>query len=301
MSRKTKLRKNSISRSEVIPGYLFLLPNILGFFLFMFIPVMSSIVLAFAKWDGFNLPSFTGFNNILKLFRSSSFTISFFNTLKYSLGTVVLWVAVGFLLASLVNLKIRGLTMYRTFLYFPVITSWIAVSLVWLALLHPAWGPVNIFLTTLGISSPPQWLGSSKWALFTLILINSWKGVGVSMILYLAGLQSIPVNLYESATIDGANAFQKFIKVTIPMLTPTTVFVVITGIIGSLKSFDQVFIMTEGGPGRSTRVLALEIYEQAFVYYRFGYASAIALVLFIIILSVSLTIYRTGSRSWSHE
>ncbi len=283
-SLNNSLMQNNARRT----AYLFLLPNFLGFAVFTLFPIIAALGLCFVRWDFSTQMRFVGFGNFLRLFRDETFKISFYNTVYYTLISVPLTMVISLLLAVLLNKLVKGIKILRTVYFFPYITSMVAIAIVWNMLYNPSMGPINGFLRVIGVSNPPGWTATSAWAMPAIIIMSVWKQIGYYMVIYLAGLQGIPGYLYEAATIDGANSFQKFRYITLPMLTPTTFFVSIMLIIGSFKIFTQVMVMTDGGPGRATNVLVLYIYRQAFDYFRFGYASAIAMVLFLIVITITI-------------
>ncbi|MTI59740.1 MAG: sugar ABC transporter permease [Firmicutes bacterium] len=289
ISRKTnnkQLLKGINSKRRT--AYFFLLPNFIGFLMFTLIPVLAALFLCFVRWDSANPMRFVGIKNFIRLFRDQTFKISLWNTIYYTVVSVPLTMGISLILAVLLNKIVKGVKFLRTIYFFPYITSMVAVAIVWNMLYNPSMGPINSLLREIGIANPPGWTASSDWAMMAIILMSVWKQLGYYMVIYLAGLQGIPNHLYEAATIDGANAWQRFRYITIPMLTPTTFFVSIMLIIGSFKVFTQVMVMTEGGPGRASNVLVVHIYNQAFLYNRFGYASAIAMVLFLIVVAITI-------------
>lgn len=283
----SKKRKNKLRMRNTLTAYSFIAPNFIGFFIFTLVPVVFSLILAFMKWDSFSAPEFVGFKNFVKMWGDETFWISLTNTFKYTIGVVPLTLVCSLGLAILLNQKIRGMKFFRTAFFFPYVTSLVAIAVVWNMLFHPTMGPINGFLRHF-IENPPGWTSSSQWALTAIIIVSVWKGMGYYMILYLAGLQSIPKELYEAASMDGANKWKQFWNVTIPSLRPTTFFVTIMLIINCFKIFDLVQVMTDGGPGRATNVLVYQIYNEAFKKFNFGYASAIALVLFVIVLGITV-------------
>ncbi len=287
-SRKT----GSLTQANRITAYLFLFPNVLGFFVFTLIPILFAFGLCFVKWDFANPMEFIGARNFLRLFRDEGFQISFWNTLYYTVASVPLTIVSALGLAMLLYQKVKGMKWFRTVYFFPYISSMIAVAVVWNMLYHPTMGPINHLLKMIGITHPPEWTASVIWAMPAVILMGVWKQVGYYMVIYLAGLQSIPEQLYEAAIIDGVNPWQKFRYITLPMLSPSTFFVSVLLVINSFKVFDQILIMTDGGPGRATNVLVYYIYYQAFQYFKFGYASAIAMVLFVIVLIITFVQFR---------
>jgi multiple sugar transport system permease protein len=295
------LRRNTASvrrktLKQNLIAYSFILPNLLGFAMFTLVPMVFSLALAFMNWDGANVVTWAGLDNFRQLFRDDTFRIALVNTFYYVVGTVPPTMAASLALALLLNQSLRGRDFFRTTFFFPYVASLVAVAVVWNMLFHPAMGPVNQLLTALGVENPPRWTASVDWAMPTVILASIWKGMGYYMVIYLAALQGIPSYLYEAAEIDGANTWQKFRYVTLPMLTPATFFVSIMLIIASFKVFDLIMVMTGGGPGRATNVLVVHTYNTAFKEFRFGYSSAIALVLFAIVLVITIIQFRTEKR-----
>ncbi len=283
----TSKRKRAI-RTNLI-GYSFVVPNFIGYFVFIFLPVCFSFVLSVMEWDGSDVPmKFVGLKNFVKLFGDSTFQISLKNTLWYAVFTVPLTLVAALSVAILLNSKIKGIVVFRTAFFFPYVASLVAVGAVWNMLFQPEFGPINEMLRFIGIENPPKWCASTDWAMWVIIIVSVWKYMGYYMVVYLAALQGISKDLYEAAGIDGATGWKKIRYITIPMLTPTTFFVVIMLTIQCFKVFDLIYVMTGGGPGRSTNVLVNHIYNAAFVDYKFGYASASALVLFAIVLIITL-------------
>jgi multiple sugar transport system permease protein len=295
-SRKKITSKRRRVLKENLVAYSFILPNLLGFAIFTLIPMAFSLVLAFLHWDGANVISWAGLDNFKQLWSDETFRISLTNTFYYVAVTVPFTMAASLGLALLLNQPLRGRNFFRTTFFFPYIASLVAVAVVWNMLFHPAAGPVNQFLMSLGVENPPRWSASVDWAMPTVIMASIWKGMGYYMIIYLAALQGIPSVLYEAAEIDGANAWQKFRYVTLPMLTPATFFVSIMLTIASFKVFDLIKVMTNGGPGRATNVLVIHTYNTAFREFRFGYSSAIAMVLFVIVLVITIVQFRMERR-----
>lgn len=287
----------SVTNRNRIKGYAFLLPNILGFAVFTLFPVAASLLISFTDWDGFGKIRFIGLTNYLGIFSDEGFMISLKNSMIYTIFFVPLTLALALLVAIALNNGMKGVKLYRTAFFLPYISATIAVAVVWQLLYHPTLGPLNGFLKGIGISSPPQWLSSTKWAMTAVIVASIWKSTGYYMIIFLAGLQGIPKHLYEASDIDGANSFQKFRNVMLPMLSPVIFFTVIMGIINSFKVFDIVYALTGGGPARATNVLVYTIYDMAFGRYQFGPASAMAYVLFAIILIITAVQFR-GQKKW---
>lgn len=278
-------------------AYLFLLPNLIGFLIFTLIPILCSLALSVMEWDSSNPMVFVGLDNFKRLFTDDTFKISLWNTVYYSIFTVPLTMISALALAMILNQKLKGINIFRTVFFFPHVASLVAIAVVWNLLFHPTLGPINNILRAIGISNPPGWTASVDWAMPVVIIVSIWKSMGYYMILYLSGLQAIPRELYEAAKVDGANAFQRFKNITLPMLTPTTFFVSIMLTIACFKVFDLVSVMTNGGPGRATNVLVYNIYNTAFVNYEFGYASAISMVLFVIVLVITVIQFR-AEKKW---
>lgn len=293
----TSKQKKAVRTNLV--GYSFILPNFIGYFIFIFIPVCFSFILSVMKWDGSAAPmQFVGLENFSRLMGDSTFVISLKNTVYYAVATVPLTLVASLLIAVLLNSKVKGIVAYRTCFFFPYIASLVAVGAVWNMLFQPEFGPINELLKFIGIANPPRWTASQKWAMPVIIIVSVWKYMGYYMIVYLAALQGISKDLYEAAGIDGATGWKKLRYITIPMLTPTTFFVVIMLTIQCFKVFDLIYVMTGGGPGRATNVLVNHIYNTAFVDFRFGYASSSAVVLFVIVLVVTLIQFR-GEKKFS--
>ncbi|HEU4326141.1 MAG TPA: sugar ABC transporter permease [Roseiflexaceae bacterium] len=284
-------------RKQQLIAYSFILPNLLGFAAFTLVPMAFSLILAFMHWDGAKQIAWAGLENFAALLRDDTFRIALSNTLVYVGLTVPLTMAASLGLALLLNQPLRGRSLFRTAFFFPYVASLVAVAVVWNMIFHPSMGPVNQLLLWLGVEKPPRWSASVDWAMPTVIMASIWKGMGYYMVLYLAALQGIPAYLYEAAEIDGASTWQKFRFITLPMLTPTTFFVSIMLTIASFKVFDLILIMTGGGPGRATNVLVIHTYNMAFKEFRYGYSSAIAMVLFLIVLIITVVQFRM-ERKW---
>ncbi|MBO0461620.1 MULTISPECIES: carbohydrate ABC transporter permease [Enterococcus] len=283
----TKSASHKLKRKNTLIAWSFIAPNFIGFLIFTLVPVVFSLVLAFMKWDSFSTPEFVGLQNFTRMLSDDTFWISLKNTFLYTIGVVPLTLVCSLGLAILLNQKIRGVKFFRTAFFFPYVTSLVAIAVVWSMLFHPTMGPINQFLRVF-IENPPGWLSSSDWALTAIIIVSVWRGMGYYMILYLAGLQGISKELYEAAAMDGANKWKQFRHITVPALRPTTFFVTIMLVINCFKIFDLVQVMTDGGPGRATNVLVYQVYSEAFVKFNFGYASAIAMVLFVIVLVITV-------------
>ncbi len=278
----------------------FLLPSFIGFFLFILIPMFATLALAFTDYSGGFAFEWIGLKNFLIAFTSPEFINALVNTVKFTVVTVIAQILLGFVFAIFLNRKLFGRNFFRAVIFLPTILSMVAISLIFMVVLHPDKGPVNNLLLALGFAKIP-WLTSPGTALLTIMLVTIWQSFGYYMILFLSGLQSINPELYEAAEIDGANQWKQLLNVTIPMLSPTTFFCLIMAVINSFKVFDSVFVMTGGqlggGPAGSTTVLVFDIFQNAFAHYRMGYASAEAVVLLLIVLAVTVVQYR-GQKKW---
>lgn len=281
---------------EALTFYLFLAPWLLGFVLFTIGPILASAALSFTQYDIVTPPRAIGVANYHDLFASDRlFGVSLYNTGYYVLFFVPLQIALSLALALLLNLQVHGIPIYRTLFYIPSIVPAVANSILWIWIFQPQWGLLNYGLSLLGIEGP-LWLSSIEWSKPSLIIMSLW-GSGGAMIIFLAGLQGIPQHLYEAAELDGANRWRRFWHVTIPMLTPTTFFVLVLGVIGSFQVFTQAYIMTGGGPANSTLFYMLYLYRRAFVFQNMGYASAMAWILFVIIFLLTVVQF-AAARRW---
>ncbi|WP_030436879.1 carbohydrate ABC transporter permease [Actinoplanes subtropicus] len=281
-------------------GWSFLLPNFAGFAALTLVPVALLFYYAFTSWNVFGGAEWTGLDNFRQLSHDHSFRTALTNTVYYTVFHIPLTLVAALGLALLLNRKLRGVAFFRTVAFFPYITSIVALAQVWNMLFSPSYGPINQFLRAIGIAHPPGWTTSADWSMPAVIVVGTWREAGYYMLLFLAGLQTIPTQLYEAARVDGANAWQRLLAVTLPGLRPTTFFVVVMLTIGSFKVFDLILVMTNGGPGQSTLVVSQYIYQKGFVENQFGYASAISIVLFAICFVVTVVqflINRRGSES----
>jgi multiple sugar transport system permease protein len=295
-----KRRKNK----ETFEAYLYLLPSLLIFAVFTFFPAIFSMVVSTFRWNLPSQPSFVGLENYIYLFtdaiESPIFWKSILNTFYFSLGVPVNLI-ISLLIALLLNRKIRGVGIFRTTFFLPTITSTAAVSVVWLWLFHPAnYGLFNSILISLGL--PIQaWLRDPALAMPCLIMMGVWSGMGYNIIIFLAGLQSIPGAYYEAAKIDGANTISLFKHITWPLLGPTLFYVLTVGMINSLKAFTEIDVMTQGGPLNATNTMAYYLYQNAFQFFQMGKASAIAVLLFILMLLLTWIQFRFVDRSVHYE
>ena len=282
--------KRGMSKSlrDSLVAYSFIAPNFIGFCIFTLVPMIFAIGLSFCNWDGVHPVEFTGISNFVALLSDKTFKAAFVNTLVYAIGTVPLTLVCSLGLAMLLNQKVKFRNFFRTVSFFPYVASLVAFAAVWNMIFSPSMGPVNQILATLGVENLPKWAAGKDTAMLTVILFSVWKNMGYYMVIYLAALQGVPRELYEAATVDGANKWQQFRNVTLPQIKPTTFFCTIMLVIGSFKIYDTVAIMTNGGPGRATKMLVTYIYDVAFNNIKYGQASAIAMVLLVIVLIVTI-------------
>jgi multiple sugar transport system permease protein len=286
-------RRGGLARREAIEGYLFLLPWILGFLFFTVGPILASLALSFTDWEVGLQMRFIGLGNFVQMFTQDSiFWKSLQVTASYAAMALPAGIVVALSMALLLNQKVSGIGVFRTIYYLPAIVSGVPVALLWAWIFNSEFGMLNWALDLVGIQGP-AWLLETSTALPALAVMSLW-GAGSLMIIYLASLQAIPKELYEAAEIDGANAVRKFVSVTIPMLTPTILFNLVIGIIGVFQTFTAAWIMTGGGPSYATYFYVLHLYNNAFKYARMGYASALAWVLFLIVLVLSAVVLRSS-------
>lgn len=285
----------SPKRKEALIGWLFLAPEIIGMLLLNVFALGFSLYLSFTSWDllsGISGIKFTGIDNYIHMFQDPTIIKALKNNLFYTVFTVPIPIAIALVLAVLIHSNVFLKDYFKVVFFIPYISSIIAIAAVWSALFHPSLGPINQFLLDIGISNPPKWLVDPKTSLLSIAIISSWAGLGYTIIIYMAGLTSISNELYEAAEIDGATAMSKFMKITVPMLRSTTFFLFITMLIGSFKVFDIISYLTEGGPDNSSTVIVFRIYEEGFVNYNMGYASAISWLLFAIIAVITAATWK---------
>jgi multiple sugar transport system permease protein len=291
---------------EHLEGYLFISPWILGMVLFALGPILASFGLAFTRWNLFTEPEYVGWANFQKLAHDPLFYKSVFNTIYYTVFAVPLGLVLALGLAMLVNHRLRGVNFFRTAFFLPNVVAGIAMLLLWKWLFDPNFGLINLFLDWTGLMAVfewiglgrPQWISSRAGAMPGMIFMSIW-GLGGSMMIFLAGLQNIPRELIEAAELDGAGPWKRFRYVTLPLLTPTIFFLTMVGVIASLQIFNQAYVMTQGGPAHATLFYVLYLFQTAFERFQMGYACAMALVLFIITLIVSLIQLAMGKK-WVH-
>jgi multiple sugar transport system permease protein len=289
-------RKLSLSQREVIWAYLFISPWIIGFFIFTLGPMLASMFYSFTDYNIIDAPIWKGITNYRKIFFDDPlFWHALKVTLKFAVLALPLNLVIGFSIAVLLNQKIPGVTIWRTMYFLPSVIAGVAVALLWVRIFNTRIGLLNPFLKSIGIANPPGWLQDPDWAIPALVIMSLWS-VGGSMIIYLAGLQGVPTALYEAAKIDGANAWKRFRHVTIPMMTPVIFYNLVLGLIAAFNYFTEVYVATsgEGGPQRSTLFYNLYLYQNAFKFFDMGYASALAWVLFVVVLLVTLLVFRSS-------
>ncbi len=277
-------------KAENWKGFLFLSPWLIGLLVFTAYPIIASFVFSFTYYNGISSPEWTGLGNYVQLFRDPLFTKAIYNTIYLALIGIPIAQVISVLAALLLNTRIRFRGVFRAVYFLPSIVPVVATALLWKWFLNPEFGPLNVFLMKLGLPAP-GWLIDPAWAKPALILTGIW-GIGSPMVIYLAGLQNIPGELYEAAMLDGAGRFASFFRITLPMLSPVILFNVVMGVITSFQAFTTIFVMTNGGPDNSTLVYALLIYRNAFQFYKMGYASAMAWILLLLTAIAVLLVFK---------
>jgi multiple sugar transport system permease protein len=290
-------RRFSGRTREAIDCYIFMLPVILGLLLFYIGPMVASLYFSFTDYDMLSSAEWVGLENYRTLVDDEIFWKSLRITLMYSAVSVPLVMLLALSLALLLNQKIRGVTFFRTIFYLPTVMSGVAVATLWKWIFNTDYGVLNLLLEKIGIRGP-SWLSDERWAIWALIIASLWTAGG-SMLIFLAGLQSIPADLYEAAEIDGAGAWSKFRNITVPLLSHVTFFNLVLGIIGALQVFTEAWVLTRGGPNNATLLLSVYLYRNAFEFLKMGYASAIAWVMFLIVLLLTLVVFRSAPM-WVH-
>ncbi|MEK3714111.1 sugar ABC transporter permease [Paenibacillus sp. FSL R7-0333] len=286
-------------RIEAGMGYFFTGPMLLGVLVFTLIPMIFSFMLSFTKWSfvtGFDKIRWSGLDNFRQLFQDEVFLKSLGNNFIMLLAVPV-GMAIALILGVIITSHVYAPGAFKVIYFMPQISSVVAVAVVWQVLFHPSYGPVNGFLSAIGVDNPPKWLADPTYALPSVMLLMIWIDLGVSLIIYIAGIKNIPADLYEAATIDGASKLAQFRSITFPLLTPTTFFLLVTGIIGNFKSFALVKVLTDGGPANSTSVVVYDMYQTAFVDLQTGYASSMVMILFVIVLAIT-GLQWLGQRYW---
>lgn len=283
-------KRGVLSRQKAIAGYLFAAPGLILLLVFAVIPILFSFYLSFHEWNMLGSVATAkpvGWQNYITVLQDEIFILSMVNTFKYAAGMVIITLAVALVLAVALNSSIKLQGLFRTVYFIPVITSMVAVSIVWSYLYHPSYGFLNQALSFFGFG-PMRFLRSADQALYSVMAVDIWKRIGYYMVIFLAGLQVVPRSLYEAARIDGASTTQVFFKITIPMIKPTILLSVIVCTIEALRVFTPIYVMTKGGPANASMVAVLHMYNTAFTYLRMGRASAMAVILFVVIFVISL-------------
>lgn len=273
-------------RMQKLTPYLFLLPAFVIFGAYLIYPALYAFVMSFFDWGAAVETAFVGLDNFTHMFSDKMFWTSLWNTLIY-ICAVPFKVVLALVLAAILNQKIKGEAFFRGAIFFPYVLSEVIVGVIWKAMFNPTYGFINTFLSWFGLEGQ-SWLAMPSRAMLVIILVSTWKGMGANLIIYIAGIKGISPELYEAASIDGASEMQKFWRITLPCLRPTTIFVVTMAIIGSFNMFDIVYVMTQGGPGSATTTFVQYIYQVAFSRFQFGYASALAFVFFVALFILTI-------------
>lgn len=295
-AKKTRIKKE---KNENFIGLLFVSPMLIGVSILVLLPILATFALSFADWSfitNISQLKWVGFDNFTRLFDDEVFIKSLINNALFIL-TVPICMIISLLLAIAIDRNVYMKSYFKVAFFMPYISSIVAIAVVWQVLFNPSAGPINQALMSIGIENPPKWIADPEFALISIMIIQVWVSIGFNMIIYLAGLQSIPRDLYEAADIDGANAWVKFRNITLPMISPTSFFLFITGIISTFKVFDLVAVLTKGGPINSTSMIVWRLYETAFVNLKIGDASAMAVVLFLIVFAITLLQW-IGQKKW---
>lgn len=295
---KSRMFANKRKVTQAIEGYLFILPNLVGFIAFTFFSTIFSFVVAFTNWDmvtGLGGMTFNALDNFASMFRDPWFIDSMVN-IFYFVAFVPLQILLALIVAVIINGSVYFSSTIRTALFLPYVTNTVIIAIIWGMLLNPGEGIVNNLLRFAGVSNPPGWLGSSVWVKPAIILMSTWSGLGINVILYLSGLVGIQKEIYESAEIDGVNTLTRFFYITFPMISPITFFILITSIIGIFNAWSHIQVLTGGGPGSSSTVIGYYIYKAAFQFGKMGYASAMAMVLFLTVFIFTIIQWRMQKR-----
>lgn len=290
--------RSARTRGQTMWGYLMIAPMMIGFTIFFLIALAASLVLSLTNWDVISAPNWVGLSNYARLPQDEVFIGALRNTALLTVPNVALRLILSMLIAIALNSRIRFRAFYRTLFFMPVLTMPVAIATIWKWLFDPGFGPINAQLGRFGLPQP-EWLNYPETAIIAVTVVLLWSGVGYDMVIFLAGLQNIPREYYEAAQIDGASAFRQFRDITLPLLTPTTFFLLVVAIIGSFQVFDLVYVMTRVGNINRFPTIVYYIYEEGFQHFRMGYAAAIAWILLAIILAFTLLQFRL-QRRWVH-
>lgn len=299
LPRKPKKRKSKVERKESLAGFLFVSPMLLGVSVIILFPILATFTLSFVDWKfvvGLEQMDWVGFDNFRQLFKDEVFVKSLINNGIFMLSVPICMV-ISVFLAIIIDKHTYMKDFFKVAFFMPYISSVVAVAIVWQVLFHPSAGPINEVLMSFGIENPPLWIADPNFALISVMLIHIWISIGFNLIVYIAGLQAIPKELYEAADIDGAGVWYKFKSITLPLISPTTFFLLITGIIATFKVFDLIAVLTKGGPLYSTSMLVWHLYDTAFINLEIGYASAIAVVLFLFVFLITILQW-IGQNKW---
>lgn len=292
-------KRGAVKRTESLAGFLFVSPMLIGVSILVLLPIFATFILSFADWkfiQSIDQLKWVGFDNFKDLMDDKVFLKSLLNNALF-IFTVPICMAVSLLLAVVIDKSVYMKSYFKVAFFMPYISSVVAIAVVWQVLFHPSAGPINQTLMALGIADPPKWIADPDFALISVMLIQIWISIGFNLIIYIAGLQSIPQELYEAADMDGANSWVKFRHITFPMVSPTSFFLLITGIISTFKVFDLIAVLTKGGPLHSTSMLVWHLYDTAFVNLDIGYSSAIAVILFLIVFLITIFQW-IGQKKW---
>lgn len=296
---RSRLKLTRVALAEERAAWLFLAPSLVLFAIFTAIPVISAFLISFTQWNLFNEVTWVGIGNYLELAKDEIFAKVLGNTAYFVLISVPVQIVLALLCALVLNRGIKGQTFFRVVYFLPVVTSTIAAALVWAWLFNSNFGLINAGLSLVGVTDLPKWMGSTRWAMPAIIIVSIWQNLGYAMVLFLAGLQNIGKDVHDAAALDGATGWDRFWHITLPLLSPTTFFVLVISIIGSFQVFELVLVMTKAGPANATNTLVYYIYQNGFQFYQMGYASAAAMVLFLIVLAFTLVQYKL-QRRWVH-
>jgi multiple sugar transport system permease protein len=295
----SRQRKGKLQRNETLAGFMFVSPMLIGVTILVLLPIVATLILSFSDWNfimGFNGFKWAGLTNFEHLAKDPIFLKSFRNNVIFLL-TVPIYLIISLLLAIVIDKHVYMKGFFKVAYFMPYISSTVAVAIVWQVLFHPSAGPINQFLISIGISDPPKWIADPNYALLSVMMISIWVSIGFNLIVYIAGLQSIPKDLYEAADIDGASGWVKLSRITLPLLSPTTFFLLITGVISTFKVFDLIAVLTQGGPVQSTSLIVWYLYDTAFTNLKIGYSSSMAAVLFVCVLVIT-ALQWLGQKKW---
>ncbi len=273
-------------------AYAFLAPAFLLMMAFIAYPLVRSLILSLYEWNGITRPEFVGLANFELLLQDASMLKALYNTLAFSALTTAGTVIIGFLLAVAIERRVKGWSFFKVTYFLPVMMSMTVVGLLWGQLFDPTFGPINVLLKALGVARPPVWMGDPKITLYAIIGVSIWQYSGFPMIVFLAAMENIPLDIHDAATIDGVSVVQRITRIIFPMIKHVVAVIVMLQIIFSLKVFDVIWVMTQGGPGEATTVLGIYLYRNGFIYTYFGYASAVAVLMTAIIFSLSILYQR---------